>query len=197
MTAVMDLIRLAKENGLQLAAEHGRLKLKGSHQPPAELIDLLRQHKRGLLAYLTGNAISGSVTRSANDQDEPDGLMLLPVNHRRAYRALLMMRKRQQETLVSGGYAAGRPAILLKEWRRRVQTRLDLDTQQLARIEADLIQAGLIVVQHSLHIDTGDGQPLVMAEDHRHDAEGLAWPPDANGNYTGAAFVAWLEEGRH
>lgn len=195
-----ELLELAAVHGLQITPNGDRLKLKAPAPPPPELVDLIRQHRAELLDYLHHHAapVPSEASNSPETPTEPAALDSLTHLHRRCYRALLALTQQQQDTLSRGGYDPAGANVFLGRWHRVILNRLDLSFTELQQIQADLQQAGLIQLDRlRLFISIGDGTPQAQAErdtDPWGDpADRLAWSPDRQGEYTGRAFVHWLD----
>ena len=195
-----ELLELAAVHGLQITPNGDRLKLKAPAPPPQELVDLIRAHRAELLDYLHHHAapVPSEASNSHDAPTEPAALDHLSHLHRRCYRALLALTQQQQDTLSRGGYDPAGANVFLGRWHRVILNRLDLSFTDLQRIQADLQQAGLVQIDRlRLFISQGDGTPQPQA-DHEPEqwgdpADRLAWGPDAQGQYTGRAFIHWLD----
>jgi hypothetical protein len=195
-----ELLELAAVHGLQITPNGDRLKLKAPAPPPQELVDLIRQHRAELLDYLHHHAapVPSVASNSPETPTEPAALDSLTHLHRRCYRALLAITQQQRDTLSRGGYDPAGANVFLGRWHRVILNRLDLSFTELLQIQADLQQAGLIQIDRlRLFISQGDGTPQPQA-DHEPEqwgdpADRLAWGPDAQGQYTGRAFIHWLD----
>lgn len=196
-----DLLQLAAAHGCTIRREGEGLALDYTQgRPPAELVDLLRQHRAELLDYLHHHAapVPSEASNSPETPTEPAALDSLTHLHRRCYRALLALTQQQRDTLSRGGYDPAGANVFLSRWHRVILNRLDLSFTELQQIQADLQQAGLIQLDRlRLFISQGDGTPQPQA-DHEPEqwgdpADRLAWGPDAQGQYTGRAFVHWLD----
>ena len=47
-----EVLALAASHGVRVALAHGDLRLEADHEPPAEALDALRDHKEGVVAEL-------------------------------------------------------------------------------------------------------------------------------------------------
>ncbi len=189
----LQLIELATAHGLQIIPAGDRLKLRAPAPPPPELVNLLRHHKADLLAHLHAHPAS----TQANDHDhELPELARLTINHRRAWRAVGAMLERQLQRLHASGtpFDAAGVGVFVEQWRDKVATRLGLHTSEVRELQRDLQAAGLVTVK-GCFIEQADGS---AASASRADPWGapqgrLCWPPDSKGDYTGRAFVHWLD----
>ena len=207
-----ELLELAAVHGLQITPNGDRLKLKAPAPPPQELVDLIRAHRAELLDYLHHHAAPVPSVASNNPNyerfvvtsnspetpTEPAALDQLSFMHRRCYRALIGLQERQGQRLAKQGRKPAEANVFLSRWHNLILNRLDLSFTELQQIQADLQQAGLIQLDRlRLFISQGDGTPQPQA-DHEPDPWGdpaarLAWAPDRQGEYTGRAFVHWLD----
>ena len=195
-----ELLELAAVHGLQITPNGDRLKLKAPAPPPPELVDLIRQHRAELLDYLHHHAapVPSEASNSPETPTEPAALDSLTHLHRRCYRALIGLQERQGQRLAKQGRKPAEANVFLSRWHGLILNRLDLSFTELQQIQADLQQAGLIQLDRlRLFISIGDGTPQAQA-DHEPEqwgdpADRLAWGPDAQGQYTGRAFVHWLD----
>ena len=168
--------------------------------PPPELVDLIRQHRAELLDYLHHHAapVPSEASNSPETPTEPAALDSLTHLHRRCYRALIGLQERQGQRLAKQGRKPAEANVFLSRWHGLILNRLDLSFTELQQIQADLQQAGLIRIDRlRLFISQGDGTPQPQA-DHEPEqwgdpADRLAWGPDAQGQYTGRAFIHWLD----
>ncbi len=188
-----ELLELATAHGMQITPNGDRLKLRAPAPPPPELVDLIRAHRAELLDYLHHHA--APVTSEANDHEPPE-LARLTINHRRAWRAVGAMLERQLQRLHASGtpFDAAGVGVFVEQWRDKVATRLGLHTSEVRELQRDLQAAGLVRVKGPF-IEQADGS---AASASRADPWGapqgrLCWPPDSKGDYTGRAFIHWLD----
>lgn len=187
-----QLIELASRYGIQITARANKLHLSAPTAPPLEVINLLSDHKGDLLAHVQASA----VTSEASDS-EPPALASMSTNHRRAWRAVSAMHQRQLQRLQASGtpFDPAGVGVFVEQWRDKVATRLGLRTSEVRGLQRDLQAAGLVTVK-GCFIEQADGtapEHTATAHEWETPSARLCWPPDSKGDYTGRAFVHWLD----
>lgn len=70
MSAVPDLLKAAHEAGVHLHLDGGKVRMKAEREPPADLVEQLRQHREAVLAFLQDGA-GGCVASDTFETPEP------------------------------------------------------------------------------------------------------------------------------
>lgn len=163
-----DLLTVAQDYGVEVSTDGENLKVRfdESRPPPANLIDLLRNHKADLLAYLA--------SQPKHPVHHTGAYVALTANQSRAIAGLNMLLERRQQTLIKGGYKPSHTLVRLEDWHRVVQNRLCLNHDQMRGLEHSLIVLGMIKIdRHRYEVQLSDGQPL--SQQQRTASEPLAW----------------------
>jgi len=161
-----EIINLAQQHGVQVSIEGDRLHLEAQQPPPPNLIDLLRNHKADLLAYLA--------SQPKHPVYHTGAYVALNANQSRALAGFNVLLERRQRTLVRGGYKPSQALVRVEDWHRAVMRRLELDRDQMRDLERSLVVLGMIKIDsHRYEVQLSDGQPLTQQQ--QTESEPLAW----------------------
>ena len=163
-----DLLTLAQGYGVQVCANGEKLKVQfdESRPPPDKLIDLLRNHKADLLAYLA--------SQSKHPAHHTGAYVSLTANQSRALAAIGMLLQRAQQRLSDIDKPLSDAEVSVKEWNSRVMQRLQLDRDQMRDLERSLINLGMIEIDSRRnYVSFGSGQPL--SPQQRTESEPPTW----------------------
>ena len=163
-----DLLTLARGYHVEVRASGEKLKVQfdESRPPPEKLIDLLRSHKKDLLAYLA--------SQSTHPTHHTGAYISLTANQSRALAAIGMLLQRAQQRLSDIDKPLSDAEVSVKEWNSRVMQRLQLDRDQMRDLEHSLIDLGMIEIDSRRnYVSFGSGQPL--SPQQRTESEPLAW----------------------
>jgi hypothetical protein len=180
----LDILELAQRHGVQVQAREGQLLLEADQQPPLEIINLLKQHKPDLLAYLTaGQAPLIEPLDHAND--EPTPLTAWERLKQRAIGAYDYLLRLSVSNLVANGYSDRDAMVYRQDWRSSIKRAMHLSDEQIDRLERELIQDGVLAYSGArtyLVLGNGLKQPSVYAEN----------PDFMLADDTGRTFTHWL-----
>ena len=163
-----DLLTLAQGYGVEVCANGEALKVKfdESRPPPPTLINLLRNHKADLLAYLA--------SQTKHPAHHTGAYVSLTANQSRALAGFNVLLERRQQTLIKGGYKPSQALVRVEDWHRVVMQRLELDRDQMRDLERSLVVLGMIKLDsHRYEVQLSDGQPLTQQQ--QTESEPLAW----------------------
>ena len=161
-----EILDLAQQHGVQVSIEGERLHLEAQQPPPPNLIDLLRNHKADLLAYLA--------SQSKHPTHHTGAYISLTANQSRALAGFNVLLERRQQTLINGGYKPSQALVRVEDWHRVVMQRLELNRDQMRDLERSLIVLGMIEIDsHRYEVQLSDGQPLTQQQ--QTESEPLAW----------------------
>ena len=163
-----DILTLAHGYGVEVYTNGEKLKVQfdESRPPPPNLIDLLRNHKADLLAYLA--------SQSKHPTHHTGAYISLTANQSRALAGFNVLLERRQQTLINGGYKPSQALVRVEDWHRVVMQRLELNRDQMRDLEHSLIVLGMIKLDsHRYEVQLSDGQPL--SPQQRTESEPLAW----------------------
>jgi len=161
-----EILDLAQQHGVQVSIEGERLHLEAQQPPPANLINLLRNHKADLLAYLA--------SQPKHPTHHTGAYVALTANQSRALAGFNVLLERRQQTLIKGGYKPSQALVRVEDWHRVVQTRLCLSHDEMRDLERSLVVLGMIKIdRHRNYVNLSDGQPLTQQQ--QTESEPLAW----------------------
>ena len=161
-----EILDFAQQHGVQVSIEGERLHLEAQQPPPPNLIDLLRNHKADLLAYLA--------SQSKHPTHHTGAYISLTANQSRALAGFNVLLERRQQTLIKGGYKPSQALVRVEDWHRAVMRRLELNRDQMRDLERSLVALGMIEIdRHRYEVQLSDGQPL--SPQQRTESEPLAW----------------------
>ena len=161
-----EILDLAQQHGVQVSIEGNHLHLEAQQPPPPNLIDLLRNHKADLLAYLA--------SQPKHPVHHTGAYVALTANQSRALAGFNLLLERRQRTLVRGGYKPSQALVRVEDWHRAVMRRLELDRDQMRDLERSLVVLGMIEIDsHRYEVQLSDGQPLTQQQ--QTESEPLAW----------------------
>lgn len=179
-----DLLTLAHGYGVEVHANGEKLKVQFDENspPPPNLIDLLRNHKADLLAYLAGQRLP------MPPSNQHTGATPLTSDQSRALNGFHALLERRRQTLIRGGYPPSEALVSVDAWYKAIMTRLQIGRDAMRDIERSLVLAGLIKIDRNRnHVEPSDGVPLTCEQAVQQDDDGLVW-----GGGSGADFVRWL-----
>lgn len=163
-----DLLTLAHGYGVEVHANGEKLKVQFDENspPPPNLIDLLRNHKADLLAYLA--------SQPKHPTHHTGAYIALTANQSRALAGFNVLLERRQQTLINGGYKPSDALVTVEDWHRVVMQRLELSRDQMRDLERSLVVLGMIKLDsHRYEVQLSDGQPLTQQQ--QTESEPLAW----------------------
>ncbi|MEC7120885.1 MAG: hypothetical protein VXW65_13430 [Pseudomonadota bacterium] len=161
-----EILDLAQQHGVQVSIEGERLHLEAQRPPPPNLIDLLRNHKADLLAYLASQA--------KHPTHHTGAYIALTANQSRALAAIDALHQRAQQRLAKINKPLSDAEVCVSEWYSRVQRRLVLSLDEMRDLERSLINLGMIQIDtHRNYVSLSNGQPL--AHQQTKDSDQLAW----------------------
>jgi hypothetical protein len=177
----LDLLHEFEQLGVSIWREGDALKFDaptGTMTP--ERINLLKQHKPDLLAFLSaGNAATIEPLEHRNDAHELTGLQ------QRALNGLIYLIDRKRQSLIKGGYAPDNALVTREEWRTAVKRTLNLNHDRMDKLETELYQVGAIGYEASrLYVVVGDWQTQTHAYKDN--------PDFMLSDDTGRMFCNWL-----
>jgi oligoendopeptidase F len=163
-----DLLTLAQDHGVKVRANGEKLKVQfdESRPPPDKLIDLLRNHKADLLAYLA--------SQSKHPTHHTGAYVALTANQSRALAAVGMLLQRAQQRLTRQDKPISDAEVSVTEWHTKVMQRLELSRDQMRDLERSLVVLGMIKIDsHRNYVSLSDCQPLTQQQ--QTESEPLAW----------------------
>ena len=186
-----DILKVAQQHGMTLQADGDLLVFEypENQPPPPDLIDLLRNHKADLLAYLAGQSTPRPASNHTAIQ-QPQHITGYPLtsDQSRAMNGLWALLERRQKTLIKGGYPPDQALVGVSDWYKVIMNRLHIGRDAMRDIEHSLIMAGLIKIdRHRNYVEPSDGVPMTAEQIEQADHTRLVW-----GGGDGADFVKWL-----
>jgi oligoendopeptidase F len=163
-----DLLTLAHGYGVEVSTNGEKLKVQfdESRPPPDKLIDLLRNHKADLLAYLA--------SQSKHPTHHTGAYVALTANQSRALAAVGMLLQRAQQRLTRQDKPISDAEVSVTEWHTKVMQRLELSRDQMRDLERSLVVLGMIKIDsHRNYVSLSDCQPLTQQQ--QTESEPLAW----------------------
>jgi hypothetical protein len=151
----LDLIHEFEQLGVSIWREGDALKFDAPiGTMTLERIDLLKQNKSDLLAFLSaGN--SAKIEPLEHQNDALTGLQ------QRALNGLIYLLDRKRQSLIKGGYESDNAKVGRDEWRTAVKRTLNLNHDRMDKLENDLYMIGAIGYEASrLYVVVGDWQAV-------------------------------------
>jgi hypothetical protein len=151
-----ELISIVESQGAEIKLHGDVLEVVNGQCLPPETINLLKQHKPDLLAFLSaGNAATIEPLEHRNDAHELIGLQ------QRALNGLIYLLDRKRQNLIKSGYESDNAKVGRDEWRTAVKRTLNLNHDRMDKLENDLYMIGAIGYESSrLYIVVGDWQAV-------------------------------------
>ena len=174
-----DIVRLVEQQGATIKIHGDMLEVVNGQALPLETVNLLKQHKPDLLAYLlAGNALP---LQPANDPPMTAWERL----KKRAIGAYDYQLRQASTNLVSKGYSDVNARVKRSDWQDSIKRVMTLSNDQVDRIERELIQDGLLCFDcGGIYLTLGDG---VRIETTYSDNADFILSDD-----TGRTFINWL-----
>jgi hypothetical protein len=138
----LDIIVLVEQQGAQIKIHSDGLEVVNGHSLPPEIVNLLKQHKQDLLAYLSaGDALIIEPIEHANDKP-----VLSPKMHR-ASNGLDYLMNQKRQNLRKNGYPESNAMVSREEWRTVLMRVLNINWQDMDTLEDDMYHVGALDYQ--------------------------------------------------
>ena len=179
----IDLLQQFDQLGVRLWCEGDALKFEAPKGiMTADRINLLKQHKPDLLAHLSaGDAAMVKPLEPANDPPMTAWERI----KKRAMGAYYYQLRQASNNLISRGYSDVNAMVKRSDWQDSIIKVMSLSSQQVDRIERELMQDGLLCFDcGGIYLTLGNG---VRIETTYSDNADFILSDD-----TGRTFINWL-----
>lgn len=141
------IVITAKNSGVNLRVVDGGLKIDATQKPPDNLINLIRDHKADLIAYLTpsqnrqptlASKAANATTSAVNDNPRLKVMLSVLVDLYREY----------QGNLAVIGKPLSDASVIRDVWKQRTMRRIGIYSDTFEALQDDLVARGLIRLEN-------------------------------------------------